>query len=442
MPDEVKPPNTTGGDQAGGRVKLFCRNLWKVYGPESHRFFAGEQSARQRGDRGELIRRIRAADHIAAVCDVSFDVHEGEIFVIMGLSGSGKSTVVRCLSRLVEPTAGRVVFDGQDLLKASSKELIDLRRHKMGMVFQNFGLLPHLNVVDNVAFPLKVQGVAREERVKRAMEIIELVGLEGREASFPRELSGGQQQRVGIARSLAVEPEIWLLDEPFSALDPLIRRQMQDEFLRLQRLLHKTIVFITHDFLEALRLADRIAIMKDGEIVQLGTPAQVVMEPADDYVTAFTHDVPRAKVLMVRNILEPAADGLDMSEAVADTMNGTHLEAGRFKAVTADMYDIDYRASRFECAGPDGAPRVVEATPDTLLNTSCEHLARFAEWYDVVPAGTLLALQSNDMFHVDVHVNCHADLAAFEAQAPMAERLYSGALKLKRTTRFMLIGRK
>ena len=321
MPDEVKPPNTTGGDQAVGRVKLFCRNLWKVYGPEPHRFFSGEQGARQRGDRGELIRRIRAADHIAAVCDVSFDVHEGEIFVIMGLSGSGKSTVVRCLSRLVEPTAGRVVFDGQDLLKASGKELIDLRRHKMGMVFQNFGLLPHLNVVDNVAFPLKVQGVAREERVKRAMEIIELVGLEGREASFPRELSGGQQQRVGIARSLAVEPEIWLLDEPFSALDPLIRRQMQDEFLRLQRLLHKTIVFITHDFLEALRLADRIAIMKDGEIVQLGTPAQVVMEPADDYVTEFTHDVPRAKVLMVRNILEPAADGLDMSEAVADTMN-------------------------------------------------------------------------------------------------------------------------
>ena len=321
MPDEVNVANMTGTDQAAGQVKLFCRNLWKVYGTQPDRFFSGEGGARQSGDRGELIQRIREAGHIAAACDVSFDVHEGEIFVIMGLSGSGKSTVIRCLSRLVEPTAGQVVFDGQDLLKASSKELIDLRRHKMGMVFQNFGLLPHLSVVDNVAFPLKVQGVAREERVKRAMEIIELVGLEGRAASFPRELSGGQQQRVGIARSLAVEPEIWLLDEPFSALDPLIRRQMQDEFLRLQRLLHKTIVFITHDFLEALRLADRIAIMKDGEIVQLGTPAQVVMEPADDYVTEFTHDVPRAKVLMVRNILEPAADGLDISEAVADTMN-------------------------------------------------------------------------------------------------------------------------
>jgi glycine betaine/proline transport system ATP-binding protein len=235
----------------------------------------------------------------------------------MGLSGSGKSTVVRCLSRLVEPTAGEIVLDGQDLLKVSNEQLIDIRRHKMGMVFQNFGLLPHQTVLENVAFPLKVQGIGRIEREKRALEMIELVGLSGREGSYPRELSGGQQQRVGIARSLAVEPALWFLDEPFSALDPLIRRQMQDEFLRLQKVLQKTIVFITHDFLEALRLADRIAIMKDGEIVQIGTPADVVMRPATAYVTEFTRDVPRVKVLTVRDAMEQGAAMANGVEPVA-----------------------------------------------------------------------------------------------------------------------------
>jgi glycine betaine/proline transport system ATP-binding protein len=228
--------------------------------------------------------------------------------------------MVRCLSRLVEPTAGEVLLDGNDLLKASEDQLIDIRRHKMGMVFQNFGLLPHQTVLENVAFPLRVQGIERKAREARALEVIELVGLEGRESSFPRELSGGQQQRVGIARSLAVEPDIWFLDEPFSALDPLIRRQMQDEFVRLQRLLHKTIVFITHDFLEALRLADRIAIMKDGWIVQIGTPAEVVMHPADDYVSEFTRDVPRVRVITVREIIEPGVDGLDTQTTVPPTM--------------------------------------------------------------------------------------------------------------------------
>ena len=207
---------------------------------------------------------IRQSGHIPAVCDVSFDVPEGEIFVIMGLSGSGKSTVVRCLSRLVEPEAGVVLLDGEDLLKKTREELIEIRRHRMGMVFQHFGLLPHQTVLDNVAFPLRVQGLSVSEQRTRAQKMIDLVGLEGRESSYPRQLSGGQQQRVGIARSLAADPEVWLLDEPFSALDPLIRRQMQDEFLRLQKLLNKTIVFITHDFLEALKLADRIAIMNDG----------------------------------------------------------------------------------------------------------------------------------------------------------------------------------
>ena len=214
--------------------------------------------------------------------DASLEVRKGEIFVIMGLSGSGKSTLVRCLSRLIEATAGQVLFDGTDLLRAGRREMIDIRRHKMGMVFQHFALLPHLSVLQNVAFPLRVQGVPASEREERARRSIELVGLRGREDYFPRELSGGQQQRVGIARSLVVEPEVWFLDEPFSALDPLIRREMQDEFLRLQTMLHKTIVFITHDVEEAIRLADHIAIMKDGEIIQIATAETLVTSPATE----------------------------------------------------------------------------------------------------------------------------------------------------------------
>ena len=210
------------------------------------------------------------------------------------------------MSRLIEPTAGRILFEGEDLLEATPQHLIEIRRHKMGMVFQHFALLPHLTVLGNVAFPLEVQGVERARRERRALEVIELVGLKGRERYYPRELSGGQQQRVGIARSLAVEPEIWLLDEPFSALDPLIRREMQDEFLRLQSVLHKTIAFITHDFDEAVRLADRIAIMQDGAIIQIGTPEELATAPATAYVAEFTREIPRAKVLSVRSIMMPA----------------------------------------------------------------------------------------------------------------------------------------
>ncbi len=301
-----------------GSVKMSCRNVWKVYGADPHQYFSSRNGAVD--DPAGLRSRMLDSHHIVAACNVSFDVHVGEIFVIMGLSGSGKSTMVRCLSRLVEPTAGEVLLDGADLLEVSGRELTDIRRHKMGMVFQNFGLLPHQTVLENVAFPLKVQGQPKRERELRARQMVELVGLEGREDSFPRELSGGQQQRVGIARSLAVEPELWFLDEPFSALDPLIRRQMQDEFLRLQRVLHKTIVFITHDFLEALRVGDRIAIMKDGEVVQLGTPADVVLRPADDYVAEFTQDVPRVRVITAGAIAEPAPPDIDASQAVLASM--------------------------------------------------------------------------------------------------------------------------
>ncbi len=291
-------------------AKITCNGVWKLFGAGAERMLAAYGGAPGEQD-------LADAGLIGAVRDANFAVADGEIFVIMGLSGSGKSTLVRCMSRLIEPTAGEVIFDGQDLLQASEKALIDIRRHKMGMVFQHFALLPHLTVLGNVAFPLEVQGVGRAAREERAREVIELVGLKGRESYYPRELSGGQQQRVGIARSLAVEPEIWLLDEPFSALDPLIRREMQDEFLRLQSMLRKTIVFITHDFDEAIRLADRIAIMKDGAIIQIGTPEALVTNPATDYVAEFTREIPRAKVLSAGAVMTAAEADAEFAGRVA-----------------------------------------------------------------------------------------------------------------------------
>ena len=284
-------------------AKLSCKKLWKLYGSEPDRFFARHNSLPKQVD-------IADGGYICAVREVTFDVYPGEIVVVMGLSGSGKSTLVRCLSRLIEPTGGEVTFEGQNLLAASRKEMIDIRRHKMGMVFQHFALLPHRTVIDNIAFPLEIQGVSRAKRHERAREIIDLVGLSGRERYYPRELSGGQQQRVGIARSLAVEPDIWFLDEPFSALDPLIRREMQDEFLRLQSLLKKTIVFITHDFDEAIRLADRIAIMNEGEVVQFGSVEDLVLNPATDYVRDFTREIPKEKFLTVGSVMGPISENI------------------------------------------------------------------------------------------------------------------------------------
>jgi len=279
---------------------LECRDVWKIYGAKAESFLEHTPNPQK----GEL----RKQDLIGAVRRANVQIRKGEIFVIMGLSGSGKSTLVRCLSRLVEPTAGEIFFEGKNLLTMSEAELIDIRRTKMGMVFQQFALLPHLTVLENAAFPLDVQGVDKKTREARAMEMVELVGLKGRENNYPRELSGGQQQRVGIARSLVVEPDLWFLDEPFSALDPLIRREMQDEFMRLQNMLHKTIVFITHDFDEAIRLADRIAVMKDGEIQQLATPEELVLNPATDYVAEFTRHVSRSKVITAGSIVQPLED--------------------------------------------------------------------------------------------------------------------------------------
>jgi glycine betaine/proline transport system ATP-binding protein len=290
-------------------VKLSCNNIWMVFGPRPRAFL-------ERHKFEPTLEAFQAESYIGACRNVTFDVHEGEILMVMGLSGSGKSTLVRCITRLLQPTHGEVLFDGKDLLSASRSELIEIRRHKMGMVFQHFGLLPHRTVLENVAFPLEIQGIDKEARNKRAREIIEIVGLEGREDYYPGELSGGQRQRVGIGRSLAVEPEIWFLDEPFSALDPLIRREMQDEFLRLQKMLNKTIVFITHDFDEAVRLGDRIAIMKDGIINQIGTSEELVTKPADDYVAQFTREAPRGKLVTAETIMRPA-NGADPSFSVS-----------------------------------------------------------------------------------------------------------------------------
>jgi len=282
---------------------ISCRNIWKVFGATASEF-------EQAGGATLSDEALTQKGWTAAVRDASFDIAKGEVFVIMGLSGSGKSTIVRCLSRLIEPTLGGVDIEGEDLLAASESELIEIRRRKMGMVFQHFALLPNRDVVGNVGFPLQVQGMPRAKREARAREMIALVGLEGREDHFPDELSGGQQQRVGIARSLASDPAIWFLDEPFSALDPLIRADLQDELLRLQSQLSKTVVFITHDLDEAIKIADRIAIMDQGRIVQIGSPEDLILRPANEYVARFTNSVPRAKVVRAATIMRPAGDTL------------------------------------------------------------------------------------------------------------------------------------
>ena len=279
-----------------------CDSVYKIFGDNAEKMLQNSN--------GNVDAKIfQDAGCIVGVNNASFEVSKGEMLVVMGLSGSGKSTLLRCISRLTEATAGKIYIEGEDLLAMNNKQLIELRRSKMGMVFQSFALLPHKTVLENIAFPLQIKGSENDGGIKKAMEMVELVGLKGRENYFPRELSGGQQQRVGIARSLAVEPDIWFLDEPFSALDPLIRKEMQDEFLRLQGVLNKTILFITHDFDEALRLADRIAIMKDGLIEQLDTPANIVLNPKTEYVRKFTEEVPREKVLKIEAIMDTALEG-------------------------------------------------------------------------------------------------------------------------------------
>jgi glycine betaine/proline transport system ATP-binding protein len=291
----------------GAEATVSCRSVWKVYGPHPERIVGSPEA---KLPRAELLEKTGC---VAAVRDVSFDVGQGEVFVVMGLSGSGKSTLVRMINRLHDPTAGEILIEGEDVMTLPGERLRDIRRRKISMVFQHFGLFPHRRIVDNVGYGLEVRGINKADRVRRSLEVIEVVGLSGWGDHYPDELSGGMQQRVGLARALATDPEIMLFDEPFSALDPLIRRDMQDEVIRLQRELKKTMIFITHDLMEALKLGDRIAIMKDGMFVQVGTPEEVVAAPADDYVADFTRDVPRAHVLTARSIMRPtngyAGDG-------------------------------------------------------------------------------------------------------------------------------------
>src|SRR3984893_3196304 len=288
-----------------GEPLIKAAGVWKIFGRHGDRVVGSPDAELSRSE-------LRAKTGcVAAVRDVSFEVWPGEVFVVMGLSGSGKSTHVRTLIRLIEPTAGRVEIDGGDVGGASQQQLRELRRHTSSMVFQHFGLLAHRRVVDNVAFGLEIQGVAKAERLARAEQVLKLVGLEDCANQFPDQLSGGMQQRVGLARAFAVDPKVMLYDEPFSALDPLIRRDMQDEVIRLQHETGKTMVFITHDLPEALRLGDRIAIMRDGQIVQLGTPEQLVGSPADEYVENFVRDIPRSHVLTLRWIMRPPGPGED-----------------------------------------------------------------------------------------------------------------------------------
>ncbi len=310
-----------------------CESVYKIFGENAKKIL------KQAGGKVDAESLLKAGCAIG-VNNASFEVNRGEILIVMGLSGSGKSTLLRCISRLINTTAGNIFIDGEDLLAMNEKELIDIRRNKMGMVFQNFALQPHKTVLENIAFPLEIKGMSTSDSMDRAMDMVNLVELTGRENDYPRQLSGGQQQRVGIARSLAVEPDIWFLDEPFSALDPLIRREMQDEFLRLQSVLNKTILFVTHDFDEALRLADRIAIMKDGIIVQIDTPANIVLNPATEYVAKFTREVPRERVLSCKAVMEtydPAAQMSNITvskDAIIETVAEAVLSEQRPVAVT------------------------------------------------------------------------------------------------------------
>ncbi len=290
-------PATTSA--TAGSSALEVRDLWKIFGPKAETILGTPDAELSRPELKEK------TGCVVGVKDVSFDVAPGEVFVVMGLSGSGKSTLVRLLTRLIEPTSGSVVMNGQDITAASESQLRDLRRKHVSMVFQHFGLLPHRRVVDNVAYGLEVRGVAKRDRRARAFEMVELVGLKGYENSYPDQLSGGMQQRVGLARALANDPDLLLFDEPFSALDPLIRRDMQNEVIRLHHEIGKTMVFITHDLAEALKLGDRILIMRDGEIVQVGRPDEVVGAPADDYVAEFVSDVPKSHVLTLRWVMRP-----------------------------------------------------------------------------------------------------------------------------------------
>ncbi|MCY4435966.1 MAG: betaine/proline/choline family ABC transporter ATP-binding protein [Chloroflexi bacterium] len=348
---------------ANGEVRVSVRGLWKVFGPADGPDVGETLEGKTKDEVQDEL------DSVLALHDVSFDVHQGETFVVMGLSGSGKSTLVRCLIRLIEPTVGEVIIDGEDILSYTDEELTEARRQKTGMVFQYFGLLPHRTVIDNVAWGLEVQGVPREDRRARAAELLRVVGLDGWEEYHAAALSGGMQQRVGLARALACDPEILLMDEPFSALDPLIRRDMQDELIRLQEQLHKTIVFITHDLAEATKLGSRIAIMRDGAIVQIGTPEEIMANPIDDYVADFTRDVRTSSIVTVGYVMERCGVLLKPTTTARDAL--AQLESGGVEAAFVIAEDGRYRGEICRQEARDAAGNG-SATIEYAVSRRCE----------------------------------------------------------------------
>ena len=284
-------------DSSGSAIKI--ENVWKVFGNTSSEALDAIQN--QKISKTEALEKYNS---VIGVSDVSFDVKQGEIFCVMGLSGSGKSTLVRHINRLLEPTSGKILINGQDVMTLDRDNLQELRNKKIGMVFQNFALMPHRSVVDNIAMPLEIRGISKNDRLDAANKILEIVELQGWGNKFAHELSGGMQQRVGLARALAADPEFLLMDEPFSALDPLIRRQLQSEFIKLSKQMKKTTVFITHDLDEAVRVGHRIAIMRDGKVIQIGTPEEIVVNPADEYVADFVKGISRLKVVQAKSIMQ------------------------------------------------------------------------------------------------------------------------------------------
>ncbi len=284
-------------DSSSSAIQI--QNVWKVFGNTSKEALDAIQN--KKISKTEALENYNS---VIGVSDVSFDVKQGEIFCVMGLSGSGKSTLVRHINRLLEPTSGKILINGQDVMGLDRENLQELRNKKIGMVFQNFALMPHRSVVDNIAMPLEIRGVSKNDRLDAANKILEIVELQGWGNKFAHELSGGMQQRVGLARALAADPEFLLMDEPFSALDPLIRRQLQAEFIKLSKQMKKTTVFITHDLDEAVRVGHRIAIMRDGKVIQIGTPEEIVVSPADEYVADFVKGISRLKVVQAKTIMQ------------------------------------------------------------------------------------------------------------------------------------------
>ena len=383
-----------------------CQNVWKIFGPNPESIYP---LAEEGMDKQQILEQT---GHVLAVQDVSFEVKENEIFVVMGLSGSGKSTLVRCINRLIEPSRGDIYVDGIDISKMDDDELRELRRHKLSMVFQYFGLLPHRSVEDNVAFGLEIRGEHGKTRQEKVAQALELVGLKGWGKSQVHELSGGMQQRVGLARALASDSEILLMDEPFSALDPLIRRQMQDEFINLRDTVSKTVVFITHDLAEALKLGHRIAIMKDGLVVQVGTPMEIVAEPADEYVKEFVRDVSRGDVLPASSVMKRPAvrvrESTDL-ESVLNDMKAREADVafvtdnfGRMKGVVTapqaeasleeglkkvdDIMQNDFPSTSSDTSLSECLPLIAESEIPLLILDDSRHLLGVVTRKDLIDA--------------------------------------------------------